>query len=47
MDLKNIVGGASLNAAFLNALARSIGLVFDVAKSLGSSLRRLVNGNFC
>ena len=47
-ELLNIDGGASFyTAAFINAAARGISTVMEVGRSLGSAIRRLVNGKWC
>lgn len=47
-ELMDIMGGAStLTAAFLNAAARTIETVMDLGRSLGSAIRRIVNGKVC
>lgn len=47
-ELMEIMGGANwLTAAFFNAAARTIETVLGVGRSLGSAIRRLVNGKIC
>lgn len=47
-EMMEIVGGANwLTAAFVNAAARTIETVLDVGRSLGSAIRRIVNGKVC
>ena len=47
-ELMNVEGGANwLTAAFFNAAARAIDTVLDIGRSLGTSIRRLVNGKVC
>ena len=47
-ELMGIIGGANwLTAAFLNAAARTIDTVLGVGRSLGTAIRRLVNGKVC
>ena len=47
-ELLEIDGGASFyTAAFINAAARGISTVMNVGRSLGTAIRRLVNGKWC
>ena len=43
-ELKQIVGG---NASYINALVRGVNSILDIGRSLGSAIRRLVNGSLC
>lgn len=43
-----IVGGAiSMNATFLNAIARVISTVLDLGRTVGSSISRYKKKNYC
>lgn len=48
-ELLNVEGGAAsfYTAAFINAAARGISTIFNVGRSLGTAIRRLVNGKWC
>ncbi|MDO4963267.1 MAG: bacteriocin [bacterium] len=47
-ELMNIEGGASfITASFLNAASRAISTIMDIGRSLGSSIRRAINGSYC
>lgn len=46
-ELKLVYAGASLNGTLLNALVRVGSLIFDIARALGSSLRRTRTGSYC
>lgn len=47
-ELMQIDGGASwFSAALLNAGARAVNTLLDLGRSLGTSIRRLVNGSYC
>ena len=46
-DLYNIVGGASITGTFLSALAKSVTTIYNLGRSLGSSLRRAISGRIC
>lgn len=46
-ELLNVNGGWSINASFLNAMSRAITLVINMGRSLGSAIRRTMNGSLC
>ena len=46
-ELLEITGGVNWSASFFNSVARAIDTVMDVGRSLGSAIRRLVNGSMC
>lgn len=46
-ELLVIDGGASLSASFFNAISRTVSTVMEVGRSLGSAIRRLINGTYC
>lgn len=48
-ELINIVGGAStsITSTFLNSLARLITTVLDLGRTIGSSISRYKNRNYC
>lgn len=46
-ELKQIVGGAGITAAFLAAVIRGINSIADLGRSLGSAIRRIQTGRFC
>lgn len=47
-ELLNIDGGASwFSASFLNAASRALSTLFDLGRSLGTSIRRAINGSIC
>lgn len=45
-ELKNIKGGA-ITASLLNSIIRGIITICDLGKSVGSAIRRALNGNTC
>lgn len=45
-ELKKINGG-SISPTLLNAIIRGASLLFELGKSIGSSLRRVRNSNYC
>lgn len=48
-ELLSIDGGATnwLTAAFFNAASRALSTIIDIGRSLGSSIRRAINGSYC
>ena len=46
-ELLNIEGGAWYSASFINAAARAIDTIIDVGRSLGTAIRRIINGSYC
>lgn len=49
-ELKKIMGGgitSYLSATFLNAAARAINTVLDLGRTLGSTIRRTLSGQYC
>lgn len=45
-ELLDINGGA-ISATWLNSCSRFVSLVIEVGRMVGSSLRRIINRNFC
>lgn len=45
-ELSMIYGGAP-SASFINSIVRAITTIYDIGKTVGSSVRRLVTGNIC
>lgn len=47
-EMLNVSGGANwFSASFLNALSRAVTTLMDLGKSLGTSIRRTINGTVC
>lgn len=47
-ELLNIDGGANwFSAAFLNAASRALSTLMDLGRSLGTAIRRTINGSIC
>ena len=47
-ELLNISGGANwFSASFLNAISRAVSTLMDLGRSLGTSIRRSINGKVC
>lgn len=45
-ELTNIVGGA-VTATMFNAIVKGFMFIFDLGKSVGSSISRIINKNYC
>lgn len=47
-ELLEISGGASwFSASFINAAARAMETLMDIGRSLGTAIRRTINGKYC
>lgn len=47
-EMKEIKGGASgLTSAMLNALMRTVSVMFTVGQAVGSAIRRATGKNYC
>ena len=45
-ELKSINGGA-ITAAYLTAIVRGVNTILDLARSIGTAIRRIQTGNLC
>lgn len=45
-EMYNVNGGA-ITSAFINAINKLIGTIFDIGRSTGSSIRRISKGKNC
>lgn len=46
-EMLGIKGGAGFTSAMLNALMRTVSVMFSVGQAVGSAIRRAVNGSYC
>lgn len=47
-ELLNIDGGSNwFTATFLNAASRALSTLMDLGRSLGTAIRRTINGSVC
>lgn len=47
-ELLEISGGASwFTASFINAAARAMETLMDIGRSVGTAIRRTINGTYC
>ena len=42
-----IIGGANFTGSLVSALTKGINTILDLGKTLGSAVRRIVNGQIC
>jgi hypothetical protein len=42
-----IKGGAAISSAMINALMRTVSVMFSIGQAVGSAIRRAVNGSYC
>lgn len=48
IQLKEIKGGASgMSSAVLNALMRTVSVMFSIGQAVGSAIRRVSGKNYC
>jgi hypothetical protein len=40
-------GASKISGTFINSIVKLGNLIFDIGKSLGSSIRRTLNKNYC
>ena len=46
-NLRKIKGGAALSSAVLNALMRTVSVLFSLGQAVGSAIRRMSGKNYC
>ena len=47
-ELQKIKGGAAaFTSAMLNALMRTVSVMFSIGQAVGSAIRRSINSNYC
>lgn len=46
-ELLQIVGGVSITGTLLNSLYKVGNALFEIGRSLGSAIRRIVGGSMC
>ena len=42
-----IKGGAGFSSGMLNALMRTVSVMFSIGQAVGTAIRRAVNGSYC
>lgn len=46
-ELINITGGTAINASLINAIARGAEFLYNLGRSIGSSLRMIITKKSC
>ena len=46
-EMMNVEGGASFSASMLNAIYRTIEVIYSIGESLGSFIRRVTEKKMC
>ncbi|MCI6266275.1 MAG: hypothetical protein MR598_05455 [Erysipelotrichaceae bacterium] len=46
-EMFTIKGGAGFSSAMLNAMMRTVSVMFSIGQAVGSAIRRAVNGSYC
>lgn len=46
-EMFKIKGGAGLTSAMLNALMRTVSVMFTIGQAVGSAIRRATGKNYC
>ena len=46
-ELFKVKGGASVSSAMLNALMRTVSVMFSVGQAVGSAIRRTLKKSYC
>lgn len=46
-EMLTIKGGAGLTSAMLNALMRTVSVMFSIGQAVGSAIRRATGKNYC
>lgn len=49
LEMKELtcISGGGINGTMINAFLRGIGVLIDLGRSLGTSLRRIQTGKYC
>lgn len=46
-ELKNIIGGVSINSSLINAIVKGINTILEIGRSIGTSIRKISSKTFC
>lgn len=46
-EMLNVKGGAGLSSAMLNAVMRTVSVMFNIGQAVGSAIRRVTGKNYC
>lgn len=42
-----VIGGATIGYSLINAVTKAVTTIYTIGQSIGSSLRRVINGQYC
>lgn len=46
-ELINVVGGQNISATFINSVVKTLTIIIEIGRNIGSSINRVKNKNFC
>ena len=46
-EMYEVIGGASITSAMLNAISKAVLAIYELGKSTGSAIRRIVTKTYC
>lgn len=46
-ELVKIEGGSSISSSYINAIINGVKVIFEIGRSIGSSIKRSVLGDMC
>lgn len=46
-NLKKIEGGFNLNGTVINYAVKGVQIIFEIGRSIGTTIRRTISGNIC
>lgn len=46
-NLNNLIGGTDITATLINSITNIVKLFIDIGNGIGSSIRRIKEGNMC
>lgn len=46
-EMLNVKGGAGITSAMLNALMRTVSVMYNIGQAVGSAIRRVSGRNYC
>lgn len=46
-EMFKVKGGAGFSSAMLNALMRTVSVMFSIGQAVGSAIKRAVSGSYC
>ena len=46
-EMEKVTGGASITSAMINAVSKALMAIYELGKSTGSAIRRIVTKSYC